>query len=96
MDDDRPAHPLAVTHANRHVTTHMANPHVTVAITVVVLANADTVRADANPHIIGISGDGHTDGNGGENSKSKRAHMKPPVFMYLHNGRATPWFRHIL
>jgi hypothetical protein len=74
----------------------MANAHVSVAITVMVLANADTVRADANPHIIGISGDGHTDGDGGENSKSKRAHMKPPVFMYIHNGRAMPWFRHIL
>jgi hypothetical protein len=71
VNDDRFAHPVSVTDADRHVTAHMPHAHI---VTIVVNTDCSSANADADPHVIRKGGDGHGDPNGCDDSKSKCTH----------------------
>jgi hypothetical protein len=65
------------------LTADMTNANVAVAV--VMLTDADTVRADADPHVVCESRDSHGNPDSSEHSQSKRTHRSLLVLCALEN-----------
>src|SRR6185312_3274897 len=88
-------HAIAVDDHGLAVAMRDADGHALVAVTprtVVVFMNtdADTGRADADPHFVRIRRNGHRNADSGKHSQSNRAHGYPPELCTLQNTEPAP------